>query len=146
MRSLIWMVLLAVAPAMDGEGYMYFGPGSSSLLHVGGGGEARVYKGLGVGGEFGFLFPREEFLYGAGLLSVNTSYRWNTGTHWKVQPFATGGYSLLFRGFAENRLNFGGGLTYWMADRAGLRVEYRQYEALRYRDSIREVRFGLALR
>ena len=116
------------------------------ITHVGGGGEARVYKGLGVGGELGFLFPRQEFLYGAGLLSVNTLYRWNTGTHWKVQPFVTGGYSLLFRGFAENRLNFGGGLTYWMSERAGLRVEYRQYEAVRYRDSIRELRLGLALR
>jgi len=84
MRNPIWVVLLLVASAMAGEGYMYFGPGSSNLMHVGGGGEARVYKGLGVGSELGFLFPREEFLYGAGLLSVNTSYRWNAGTHWKV--------------------------------------------------------------
>lgn len=146
MRKGMWMALLVAAPMMAGQGYLFFGPGSYTAMHFGGGGEGLVYKGLGVGGEIGYVFPREAFVYGVGLLSVNTSYHWNAGTHWKIQPFVTGGYSFLFRGESENRLNFGGGLTYWMANHAGLRVEYRQYEAVSYRNSLREVRLGLALR
>ena len=147
MRNLIPTLLLLVAPAFaDGHGYLYFGPGSGSTAHVGAGGEGFVYTGLAIGGEIGYLFPREQFLYGLGVLSVNTSYHVDAHTHWKLQPFVTGGYTLGFREGVGHFLNVGGGITYWLSTHAGLRVEYQEYIPTAWRGDFREVRFGLALR
>lgn len=136
--------LILLAMMSGGQGYFFFGPGSSTALHLGGGGEAYIYKGLAAGGEIGYLFPRSGFGYGVGLLSANGSYHFNRGTHWKIQPFVTGGYTLAFRSGAVNLWNAGGGLTYWMSNRAGLRVEFREYRD--WRHGLHELRVGLSLR
>ncbi len=147
MRHLIPALLLLAAPASaGGHGYLYFGPGSERTAHLGGGGEGFVYQGLAVGGEIGYLFSRDEFRYGLGLLSANAAYHVNARSHWRLQPFVTAGYSLGFRQGAGHYVNAGGGVTYWFSDHAGLRVEYREYIPTAWRGDLREVRFGLALR
>jgi hypothetical protein len=125
------------APAADSEepyrddGSLFYGPGRApgggSLQQIGVGGEGFLYRGLGVGADIGYQFPSEGFSYGIGLLSVNGSYHLNRTRHAKLSPFVTGGYTLAFRGGHANLANFGGGVTWWMADHAGLRLEFRDY-------------------
>ncbi|HUJ23449.1 MAG TPA: hypothetical protein VLX58_18075 [Bryobacteraceae bacterium] len=114
-----------------GQGYIFYGPGHAPgggvLQQIGGGGEGFLYKGLGVGGELGYLFPSGGFTYGLGLLSLNGSYHLNRSRHAKLSPFVTAGYSLAFRNGHANLLNFGGGVTWWMAEHVGLRMEIRDY-------------------
>ena len=71
MSKLIFVILLAVllpfaAAAQSkerrGQGYVFVAPTSTTEggfgLHIGGGGEGLVYKGLGVGGEIGYVLAR----------------------------------------------------------------------------------------
>jgi len=116
-----------------GQGYVFIAPGAAShdggsTLNIGGGGEGLLYKGLGVGADIGYLFPRQDFGCGFGLLSVDGSYHFGARTPGrKVVPFVTAGYSLAFRSGHANLANFGGGLDYWFTDRVGLRAEFRDY-------------------
>lgn len=125
------------APAADsqesyrGQGYLFYGPGRApgggTMQQIGGGGEGFLYKGLGVGAELGYLFPAGGFTYGVGLLSVDGSYHMNRSRHARLSPFVTGGYSLAFRGGHANLANFGGGVTWWIAEHIGIRLEFRDY-------------------
>jgi hypothetical protein len=114
-----------------GQGYLLFGVGGSTSLggmeQIGGGGDVFVYRGLGVGGELGYLFPMEGVAYGLGLLSVNGSYNFNRKSSAKLSPFISGGYSLAFRDGYANLYNLGGGVNWWLARRIGIRVECRDY-------------------
>ncbi|MFN7999369.1 MAG: hypothetical protein U0Q18_37470 [Bryobacteraceae bacterium] len=132
------LALLPVAvPAADryepskGQGYVFYGPGRApgggTSQQMGVGAEGFVYRGLGIGAEIGYLFPSGGFSYGIGLASINGTYHLNRGRLAKVSPFVTAGYSLAFREGHENLYNFGGGVTWWMARRAGLRLEFRDY-------------------
>src|SRR5688572_20797054 len=67
---------------------------STTLFHVGGGGEFAASNGLGVGTELGYLGPWVNGSNGVGLMSLNGLYRFLPGN---IQPFVTGGYSLGFR-------------------------------------------------
>ncbi len=133
-----------------GQGYVFFAPGrgfETTTLHIGAGGEGFIYKGLAAGGDIGYLFPAQSFRYGAGLLSVNGSYHLNRNSHWIVSPFVTSGYSLAFRGAAANMVNVGGGLNYWLGERTGLRLEFRDHIQPGYRAThLLEFRIGLAFR
>lgn len=151
-------LLLCFAAAMPGQGfeqhrgqgYAFFAPGkveSTAVLHFGAGGERFIYRGLAAGGDIGYLFPAESFRYGVGLLSVNGSYHLNRNSHWIVSPFVTSGYSLAFRGAAANMVNVGGGLNYWLGERTGLRLEFRDHIQPGYRAThLLEFRIGLAFR
>lgn len=117
-----------------GIGYLFGAPGvsanggSTATLHIGVGGEGLVYKGLGVGGEIGYLAPTRSLGDGFGVLSVNGSYHFlNATSSGKVVPFVTGGWSLAFRSGSSNGVNFGGGVDYWFKDRVGLRFEVRDH-------------------
>ena len=114
-----------------GQGYIFYGPGRApgggTLLQIGGGGEGFLYKGLGVGAELGYLYAPGEFTYGLGLLSLNGSYHLNRSRQAKLWPFVTAGYSLAFRDGHASLLNFGGGVTWWMAEHVGVRMEIRDY-------------------
>ena len=117
-----------------GHGYVFGAIGSvapgggGTTAHFGGGGEAFVYKGLGVGAEIGYLGPTASLSDGFGLFSANGSYHFGARTpRRKVVPFVTGGYSLAFRNGHANLANFGGGITYWFHDRVGLRAEFRDH-------------------
>ena len=112
-----------------GQGYGFAAPVASSYgatgFQAGFGGEGLVYKGLGVGGELSYLsFSR--FDNGVGVVSPNVSYHFsNVSKDGKWVPFVTGGYSLYFRNSTASGVNFGGGVTYWMKERVGLRFEVR---------------------
>ena len=161
MSKLIFVILLAVllpsaAAAQSkerlGQGYVFVAPTSTTEgsfgLHIGGGGEGLVYKGLGVGGEIGYLGSADGLRDGIGVLSTNISYHFTKATKSrKFAPFVTSGYSMLIRGSAINSINIGGGANWWFKDRIGLRLELRDHVPLRF-ESVHffGVRIGLAFR
>jgi hypothetical protein len=161
MSKLIFAILLAVflpfaAAAQTkewrGQGYVFVAPTSTTEggfgLHIGGGGEGLVYKGLGVGGDIGYLGSADGLRDGIGVLSTNVSYHFTKATKSrKFAPFVTSGYTMLFRGSALNSVNVGGGANWWFKDRIGLRLELRDQIPLQF-ESIHffSVRLGLAFR
>lgn len=119
-----------------GQGYVFVAPTTTSEggsgVHFGVGGEGLVYKGLGLGGEIGYLGAARELSQGAGILSPNVSYNFlrERGAG-KVSPFVTGGYSLVFTGGGSlNALNMGGGIHWWFKKHIGLRFEVRDHVPL----------------
>ena len=114
-----------------GDGYAFFSPGVTSpgtvtWGHLGGGGEGYFSRYLGVGAEVGYLAPMQSFSSGIGTLSPNVVARFRAKDERnKVEPFATGGYTLFFRSGHANGFNFGGGVNYWLKDHVGLRLEVR---------------------
>jgi len=118
----------ALAHVFFGGGGTFAEGNAAGTLQVGGGGEGRIYKGLGAGAELGYLFPRQAAGDGLGILSTNGFYRFtNSSSPQKVTPFVTAGYSLGFRDGTINMANFGGGVDYWVRDRMGLRLEVRDH-------------------
>jgi hypothetical protein len=97
---------------------------SSSLFHVGGGGEFASSRGLGVGAELGYLGPWSNGSNGVGLFSLNGLYRF---TPTPTQFFVTGGYSLGFRTNAASFGNIGIGVNVGPASGLGLRLELRDH-------------------
>jgi hypothetical protein len=136
------------------QGYAFFAPGgvaaggSQGTIHFGGGVEALVYKGLGVGGEIGYLAPTRSFGNGLGVFSADGSYHFLTRQRdQKLVPFVTSGYSLFFRSGTANLVNFGGGVNYWFRERTGLRVEFRDHIRPDYTTAhFWEFRIGVAFR
>lgn len=123
-------------------------PDGGGLLHVGLGGEGRVYKGFHVGGDIGYAFPYRAATAGIGVLSLNGSYRFNLKNE-KLVPFVTGGFSGLFRSGWISGMNVGGGVDYWFRERVGLRAEVRDYFRPVGGDfgvHLLEVRLGLSFR
>jgi hypothetical protein len=114
-----------------GQGYVFAGFGAvnseASTLHFGGGAEANLFKGLGLGVEVGYLGPWQCLGEGIGVFSVDGQYTFDTDHPHKVRPFLTGGYTLAFRYGHANAINFGGGVHYWFSRRVGLRLEFRDH-------------------
>ena len=111
-----------------GHGYLFFAPGvaapgSETLVHVGGGGE-KLFNGIGVGAEIGYLTEMQlRYLGdGVGVFSANGSYHFTNHT---VSPFVTGGYSMFFRGGYVNGFNFGAGVNCWVSRKMAVRFEVR---------------------
>lgn len=136
-----------------GQGYVFFAPGgasnsgfTNSTIHVGGGGDIFVWKGLSAGAELGGIWPTEDIASIIGVLSVNGSYHFYGSTPRKVVPFVTSGYTLLFREGADNAANVGGGVTWWFRDKAGLRLEFRDHIWSQRRSTVHlwQVRIGLS--
>lgn len=154
---ILMVVLLPIAAAAQskerrGQGYVFVAPTTTSeggaFLHIGGGGEGLVYKGLGVGGEIGYLGAGEALGNGVGVLSSNLSYHFRKASKsGKFAPFVTSGYSLVAPSDAVHAFNFGGGMNWWFKDRIGLRLEFRDYIPLQSGSShLFGVRIGLAFR
>lgn len=136
-----------------GNAYVFAAPGaltccgeSLSTLHVGGGGEVKVWKRLGAGAEIGALGPTEDFSAALGVMSANGYYHL-LGSGRKLDPFVTGGYSLFWRSGHVNMGNIGVGANYWFARHFGLRVEGRDHIRHTGGDSLHYwgVRFGIAI-
>ena len=96
--------LCAAQDQPRGQGYVFAAPGGQlsttpqlGTIHLGGGGEGFLYKGLAVGGEIGYLAPFRGFKDGVGIAYINGSYHFGKrdGGH-RFVPFLTGGYSLAF--------------------------------------------------
>jgi hypothetical protein len=118
------------------------------MLHFGIGGEAVIWKGVGLGAEIGALGNRTRFRDSVmGVFSPNGYYHFRHGQDLKADPFVTGGYTLLVRSGHANLANFGGGLTYWFHGRLGARLEIRdQFNTSGNIGQFWGVRLGLALR
>jgi hypothetical protein len=99
-------------------------------VNAGFGGEALIYKGLGVGAEASYAggdwnFSRDQAV---GIGSVDASYHFfGKRNRRRLEPFATGGYSLYFgeRTSFEHGFNLGGGVNFWVVKHAALRFEVR---------------------
>jgi hypothetical protein len=110
-------------------------PANCYLTAVGGtntgfGGEVLVRKGVGVVVELGYAGPDWSFSgNGAiGVGSANGSYHFfGNKSRRRIDPFATGGYSLYFgqRTTFTSGFNFGGGVNIWVLKHAALRLEIR---------------------
>ena len=143
-----------VAAAQPSNGYIFFAPGgvtccghTSMTLHFGAGGEAVLGKGVGIGAEIGALGDRQYFSDSVvGVFSANGYYHLVHGKNVKVDPFITGGYTLLFRSGHANLGNFGAGLNYWFRHSLGLRFELRDHIHVNEGTAVQYwgFRFGLA--
>ncbi len=158
MRSAILVVFLllpmtsAAQGRYNGSGYGYYGLDAvrggdlSEAMSAGGGMDLFIWKGLAAGFDVGYLFPRRDSGDGIGLLSANPSWHFvNRDNPGKVVPFVTAGYGLAFRSGTLSMVNYGGGATWWMLRRMGLRVEVRNYQhgSDRFNTALR---FGVAFR
>jgi len=144
-RLIVTIAMLLMIPALlpaqnatpryAGQGYMVFGFGTGTgvythplLGQVSGGGEGFLYKGLGVGAEAGIVFGT-----GGGAVTASGDLSYHLGRHahrGRLDPFVLGGISFVGPtekggGRGSPALNFGGGATIWLADHAGLRLEFR---------------------
>jgi hypothetical protein len=121
------------APAQDAvtapsHGYIYAAPvltsgGFASAAQLGGGGDVKLYKNLAISGDVGWITAQDGF----GLASINGTYNLPSFREGRVAPFVTSGYTLGFRDSTASFLNFGGGFTYWLRERQGIRWEARYY-------------------
>lgn len=127
-RILILLVLLsASAFAQEGIGYLFAAPGrggSSATVQGGVGGEM-VWQYLGIGSDISYLAPQTSFSSGVGVWSLDPSLHYKRHEDSRIDPYFSGGYTLLFRGGVHSGGNFGAGLNWWIARDVGLRVELR---------------------
>jgi hypothetical protein len=122
-----------VAGAQNTRGYLFAAPGevsvsgvSQRIYHLGGGVERLLEHGVGAGAELGAVLPGSDVTKNTvGIFSANGYYHFLRER--KLDPFATAGYSLLFRDYSANMFNYGGGLNYWFQDNLGLRLEIRDH-------------------
>jgi hypothetical protein len=148
------IVMSAVAVAQSSNGYVFVAPGgvtccghTESTIHLGGGGDIILAKGLGVNLEIGALAPRHDFYSAVGVFSPGGACYFRRGKDLKLEPFVNGGYSLMFRSGHQNLFYFGGGVNYWLARRVGLRFELRDHVSRSYETAhFWGFRLGLALR
>lgn len=159
-RRFLWIALsLSALPgavwAQHSHGYLFVAPGGASgggntqaTFHLGAGGEWLFGKGIGAGAELGALGPTSSFATDVlGVLSVNGYYHFlHSGA--RFDPFATGGYTLLFRSGHANLGNFGAGMNYWFIPRIGFKTEFRDHVWSQNFGTIHYwgIRFGLNFR
>jgi hypothetical protein len=111
--------------------------------NTGFGGEVLIGKGidkaLGVGVELGYAGPGWSFdgNGAVGVGSIDASYHFlGKKNRRKVEPFATGGYSLYYgqRTTTQSGYNLGGGVNLWVIKHAALRLEVRYQGGINYFD------------
>ena len=163
-RTLIVLWLCGLLPAValgqetervHGQGYFFVAPGAAvsthggslGLVHFGTGLEANIYKGLGIGGEIGYMAPYQYMSEGVGIFSLNGLYMFRRPGSHKAIPFVTGGYTLAFRGWLAGSLNLGGGIHYWFSRRCGLRFEFRDHISTQaWSDHLLQARIAFEIR
>lgn len=122
-----------------GLGYVFVGEGTHSMgLTTGFGGEAYVFKGLGLGAEIGAA-DMSSFVTGVG--SADLSYHFfPKKVHGRVSPFITGGYTAFFghnthtgtglfghKPLMTEGFNIGGGVDLFASKHVGMRFDVRYY-------------------
>ena len=114
-----------------GTGVRYCGATGCTIWHGGFGGEAFLYKGFGVGIEAGYAHWGSYDYNDAFIVSGDFSYHFRRrAARGQVDPFVVIGPSAYFptsygRGAAVGHL--GGGVNIWLARRAALRLDIRDY-------------------
>lgn len=163
-RRTLVVILLGVAASLQaqdspekafryrGSGYVLFGAGACQhrvpAVHISGGGEAFVFRGLSVGGELGYHTFVERYATGFGVGTMTVGYHFvDRDTPKRFDPFVSMGFpgfyaTREFGGGAAGSL--GGGLTYWFKRKIGLRAEYRIYALAE--EGIQTFRIGLSFR
>jgi hypothetical protein len=151
--AVLLIVISAVAAAQSSNGYVFVAPGavtccggSAATLHLGGGGDIILAKGLGVNLEIGALAPPRDLRSALGVFSAGGAYYFRHEKDLKLEPFVDGGYSLMFRSGHVNLFYVGGGVNYWLARRVGLRFEFRDHIWTHERLHYWGLRVGLAFR
>ena len=139
-KAILATLILALAPSLahaqspdysKRHGYVYFAPGLTApegegTIHLGGGWERFFHRHVGMGLEGGFLAPVKSIRDGIGTSPPNLVARVRAKSNEnKIEPFVTGGYTLLFREGTANGVNLGGGVNWWFKERVGLRFEVR---------------------
>ncbi len=132
---LILTLMSVAAVAQRANGYVFFAPGGATCcgntvmsLHFGAGMDVPVWKGLGPTVEIGALGPKTHFGDGVfGVFSPGATYYFRRGNEQKLEPFLSGGYSLIFRDGHDNLGFVGAGANYWFSKAAGLRLEFRDH-------------------
>jgi hypothetical protein len=158
MKRFLLLAALLVAPlaaqpnVYNASGYGLFGitfppySPAASMLSVGGGGEAFVWKGLAVGADLSYFFPREYYSDGYGMLGVGPAWHFvNRRKPGHIDPFINGGYALAFRYGVANFYYLGGGANFWFNNHIGTRIEFRNY-AQSDRRWNSELRFAVTFR
>jgi len=140
------------AAAQRSHGYWFVAPGGATngghtrfALHMGGGGEVALGRGVALGLEAGAWGLPNDFVDSViGIASLNGTYHFLPSRDDKWDPFATAGYSLAFRSGTRNMVNYGGGFNYWFQPSVAVRVEFRDH----YSDRLHlwGFRFGLSFR
>ena len=131
----LMLTICAAAAAQKTNGYIYFGGGgiASSLktgrfVHFGGGLDVGVGKGMAGNIEGGALYGAVYEDAGFGLFSPGVSYHPLQWRNPKVDPFISGGYTLMGNSHRSGSLfYFGGGIKYWTSERKALLVEFRDH-------------------
>jgi hypothetical protein len=124
-----------VASAQDTREYLFFAPGAvtgSDTVHAygaGAGGELLLGSHFGVGPELAAFVPGEGKVSNGVVGIFSTNGYFHIGRDKRFDPFATVGYSLVFRDFTTNGGNFGVGMNYWFHQNLGLLVEGRDHVA-----------------
>ena len=124
------------ARAQDTRSYLFFAPGGKSSNE----GTVRAYSGgagvavmlaphFGVGAELGTIAPTQGKVSDTILGEFSANAYGHFLRHSAFDPYVTGGYSLLFRDFTANGVNFGAGFNYWFHERVGLLLEGRDTRA-----------------
>jgi hypothetical protein len=132
--ALLLSTLPVPARAQHSHGYLFIAPGGVSgggnteaTFQIGAGGEGVFGKGIGAGVEISALGPASSWAEDVlGVASFNGYYHFiHSGS--RLDPYATGGYSLLFRSGHANLGNFGAGVNYWFIPRIGMKAEFRDH-------------------
>jgi hypothetical protein len=127
--------LAGAAFAQRSMGYWFVAPGgataagnTSFTVHMGGGGELALWKGVSAGIEGGAVGLKRDYTDTVqGVVSLNGYYHFRPSRDARWDPFVTAGYSLFFRRGSTNLVNFGGGVNYWFVRHVGFRFEFRDH-------------------
>ena len=104
---------------------------------------------FGAGADIEGLIPGQSTANAVGIASFNAyGHLFNALGDKNIDPFVTGGYSIVFRNFAANGVNVGGGINYWFREKVGLVLAGRFAHATvqSVGTNFLEVRIGLTFR
>ena len=131
------------APAVASSGYF-----SNDIQGAFVGGDFLFYKGLGANVDGGgYFLPREGG--GIGAFSPSVTFHAQKIGKGRIVPFASTGPTFLVGGDGSSLgiWQFGGGATFWVKPRFGIRAEVRHHTDYRYNDlNLTAFRFGISWR
>lgn len=153
-KQALFSLLFLLAPVAGnaqrsyGYGFAAFGneSGYAKYFHPGLGGDWVSSRGIGLGGEVGWIAGRRRGAPKLALLSANASYHFRLENA-SFDPFATAGVSGATAGGGADLLwNWGGGLNWWWRPRFGARFEFRDHVWTAGSRHLAEFRAGVAFR
>lgn len=131
--AILPLLFAGAAAAQDTRGAFFVGPGGTTQsgftqrsYEVGGSVERLLAMGIGAGAELeGVVHAAGQAKNSVGIFSLNPYYHFLKER--ALDPYATFGYSLLFRDYTANLYNYGGGVNYWFKPNMGVKVEVRDH-------------------